>query len=209
MDVLADLQPEGRLARRLGTGPLIHTTNSPDHSLRASEPLVFCPKRLYKMCGADIAVTARHFAAWLGALVGVVALGRVIIRWLRERPHLDIRARANMSVVPDALGRPIVCVSVTNTGTASTTITMLMGLEFTTWLRRVCFRPERTWVVLIDPALGQPLPRELQPGQQWTSGIRQTHEINRLVARGSLYLGIHRAGSYRRPTLAHVKSAGE
>ena len=99
----------------------------------------FSAKRLYKMGGADIAVTARDFAVWLGALIGVLALGREVIRWLRERPHLDIRARANMSVVPDSLGRPVVCVSVTNTGTAPTTITMLMALEFTTWFRR---RPE-------------------------------------------------------------------
>ena len=114
-----------------------------------------------------------------------------------------------MPAVPDALGRPILCVWVTNTGTAPTTITTLIALEFTTWLHRVRFRPARSWVVPIDSALGHPLPHELQPGQQWTGGIRQNHEINRMVARNSLYLGIYRAGSHGRPALAHVKSSSE
>jgi hypothetical protein len=114
-----------------------------------------------------------------------------------------------MPVVPEALGRPILGVWVTNTGTAPATITMLVALEFTTRLRRARFRPARSWNVAIDPALGPPLPCELLPGQQWIGGIRQNPEINRLVARRSLYLGIYRADSRGRPVLAHVKDSSE
>ena len=154
-------------------------------------------------------MTARDVAAWLGAAIGVLALGWEVIRWRRDRPRLEITARANMPVVPEALGRPILGIWVTNTGTAPATITMLIALEFSTWNRRARFRPARTWHLAIDPELGPPLPCELLPGEQWIGGVRQNPEINRLVAKGSLYVGIYRAGSHGRPTLAHVKSSAE
>ena len=148
-------------------------------------------------------MTASDWAAWIGAVTGVLALVWEVVRWSREGPRLLVRAASNIRIMPDPEGRTFLAVYVTNTGSVPVTLTTCAMLTFSSTLRRWRLRPARSWVSITN-SLGPELPRELHPGQQWTCGIKQNHELEELVAGGRLYVAIYHAARPRRPSLVHV-----
>ena len=150
-------------------------------------------------------MSATEWAAWVGASTGVAALAWEIVRWSREGPRLLVRASPNMTVVPDTDGRYVLMVYVTNRGTMPTTLTGWGLFEFRSWNARRRMRPARNWVAMHDSEFGLPLPRELQPGQQWSGGVRQNADIGEIIAAERLYVGVYHAFEPTRPVLAHAK----
>jgi hypothetical protein len=117
-------------------------------------------------------VTASDWAAWLGAVTGVAALGWEIVRWWREgKPHLLVRSSAYLRLTPSTDRKPLLVTHVTNTGKTGVTLTTLGMFTFPSAWSRFRFRPASNWVML-NNAIGPDLPRELQPGQQWTCGFQ-------------------------------------
>lgn len=152
-------------------------------------------------------MSASDWAAWVGAVSGVVALGWEVVKWTREGPRLRLRTSPSIRVVPDQDGRLILAVWVTNTGTAMTTLTTFALIVFKSRWRRWRTKPGQNWVVLENP-VGQTLPFELRPGQQWMGGVRLEPKIATAVASGKLYAAIYHSLG-KRPVTTLVRPAPE
>ena len=148
-------------------------------------------------------MTVSDWAAWIGAVTGVMALVWEIIRWSREGPRLLVRTCATMRVYPDDDPRLVLMAWVTNSGSTTVTVTSCTLHTFPTWLRRWRMRPEKSFVVWTN-LVGPNLPIELQPGQQWTWGIKQDDELAQLITGGMLYVGVYHASKPTTPVLTHV-----
>ncbi len=148
-------------------------------------------------------MSASDWAAWTGAVAGLLALAWEVIRWRREGPRLRLHASATMRLIPDTDPRPILMVWVTNTGTSLATLTSFTLHTFPTRWSRIRFRPSQSWVTGGEFAVGGALPHELQPGQQWMAGVRQDPPFVKHVTSGQLWIGIHYAASDK-PALRRV-----
>jgi hypothetical protein len=148
-------------------------------------------------------MTASDWAAWVGALTGVLALSWEILKWTREGARLHLQTSPTMRLAPDHDERPILMVWVTNTGSATTTLTSFALVTFHSTWDRWRFKTGKNWVVL-ENVVGPPLPRELAPGQQWLGGLRQDNELASVVASGKLFSAIYHTRSPKRPALGRV-----
>lgn len=148
-------------------------------------------------------MTASDWAAWTGAIAGVVALAWEIVRWWREGPRLLVRTSAYMKLMPDTDGRLLLMVWVTNVGTVTVTLTSCGMFTFSSWWTNHTFRPSRSWVFATN-AVGPELPQEIQPAQQWTCGVRKDAELSTLIEAGTLYIGVYHAAAPLRPVLRRV-----
>jgi hypothetical protein len=108
-----------------------------------------------------------------------------------------------MRMVPDDDDRPLLVVYVTNTGTVAVTLTTCGMFIFPNRRARRRLRGSSNWVIT-NNEIGPQLPRELQPGQQWTCGFHRNDEIATAVATGGLYVGVYHAAAPLRPVLTHV-----
>ena len=97
-----------------------------------------------------------------------------------------------------------VIVTVSNNGEYKVTLTHLVGFHYKStllWLRR---KPTTSMVVKKEePKFGMGIPYVLAPGEQWSGGITQNTDLEKLAQAGRLYFGVHHSGS-RRPVLARV-----
>ncbi len=142
-------------------------------------------------------------AAWTGAVIGVVLATWEIVKWIREGPRLLLRTSSTMRFFPDSDERLILMVWVANSGTAMTTLTSFGLFTFDSWWARCRFRTGKSWIV-VENVAGPLLPHELQPGQQWLGGVRQTEELAAAIAAGKLFVGVYHTGAPRRPALEPV-----
>ncbi len=97
---------------------------------------------------------------------------------------------------------------VTNQGSAATTITHMVMLEFPSLFRRLRIRPERTAIVPSPQLPGYPsnIPGELAPAHQWF-GMSNDPALTYPDARnGKFYLGIY-STNRDRPYLVKIPAA--
>ena len=97
---------------------------------------------------------------------------------------------------------------VTNQGSAPTTITQMVMLEFPTLLRRLRIRPARNAFIPSPQLPGYPsnIPGELAPAHQWF-GMSNDPALTCPDARnGKFYLGIY-ATNHDRPYLIKIPAA--
>jgi hypothetical protein len=98
--------------------------------------------------------------------------------------------------------QPRLMVIATNKGDP-TTLTHFVIAVLPSWWMRLRFRPKSSFLVLTPE--GDPLPRELNPGQRWTGAAIQDDELNKLIDGGNVYAGVYHALRPRRPVLARVQ----
>lgn len=113
-------------------------------------------------------------AAWWGAALASLVLVWDMYKWKTQGPRLIMRLSPNMQVWGDPLreGKTWVSVTVSNVGDRPTTIKGV-GMEYyTNWFRRLRNRAEKA-VVFPNPSDGFPLPRVLNPGDEWLGLIPQ------------------------------------
>ena len=72
-----------------------------------------------------------------------------------------------------------------------TTLTHFVIAVLPSWWMRLRFRPKGSFLVLTPE--GDPLPRELNPGQRWTGAAIQDDELNKLIDGGNVYAGVYHA----------------
>jgi hypothetical protein len=119
-------------------------------------------------------MTSTEIAAWWGAIVASFVLAWDIYKWLRDGPRLKMRISPNMEIWGDPLreGKTWVSITVTNIGNRPTTIKGV-GMEFyKNWYCRIRNRIEKA-AVFPNPNDHFPLPRILNPGEEWMGFIPQ------------------------------------
>ena len=144
-----------------------------------------------------------------------VALGVFV---LELRRWFDEGVRLSISVMVDAEtfggghqdGNTYIAATVTNRGTAATTITHMVLYDYPTqfalWLpsrlcRRLKSQRPKTFVVvnpILPGMLGQ-LPFVLEPGRNWQGMAIHTPELEHMIEAGRLYVGV--IGSHSDNTL--------
>jgi hypothetical protein len=119
-------------------------------------------------------VISTDIVAWWGAIVASLVLLWDVYKWMVEGPRLTMRLSPNMEVWgdPSREGKTWVSVTVSNVGNRPTTIKGV-GMEYyTNWFSRFRNRAERA-AVFPNPNTGFPLPRVLNPGEEWLGLIPQ------------------------------------
>jgi len=133
-------------------------------------------------------------AAWWGAVIGTLVLAWDIYKWKRSGPMVQVTASPNMRTfggMPDALeDKTFVVVEVTNTGDRKTTLTHLVGFHYSSLLQKLRKNKSKSFFVA-KPALSQPLPYVLEPGERWIGGIQQNEELEEMTRDGYLYCGVY------------------
>ena len=119
-------------------------------------------------------MTSTEIVAWWGAIIASVVLLWDIYKWMKQGPRLVMCLSPNMQVWgdPSREGKTWVSVTVSNVGDRPTTIKGV-GMEYyPSWLHRLRNRAE-TAAVFPNPSDGFPLPRVLNPGDEWCGLIPQ------------------------------------
>ncbi len=147
-------------------------------------------------------MTSTDIAAWWGAAVASLVLLWDAYKWISDGPRLSMRLSPNMEIFgdPSREGITWIAVNISNRGTRPTTIKNL-GMEYyrSRW-RRLRNRAALA-AVFPNPSDGFPLPRVLNPGEEWLGLIPQQRldlriDIEDLSRSGHLMISV--AQSHRR-----------
>jgi hypothetical protein len=138
-----------------------------------------------------------EIAAWWGAFVATLVLFWDIFKWNRTGAVVEITVSPNMKTFGDfgSLAVPeedatYVLVVASNTGDRKTTLTHLIGIRYKTWYHRLVRKAEESFLVA-QPALAEPFPSVLEPGENWQGAIHQNQEFEEMSRNGKLYVGVH------------------
>ncbi len=119
-------------------------------------------------------MTSTEIAAWWGAIIASVVLLWDVYKWKTQGPKLVMRLSPNMLVYGDPLreNKTWVSVKVSNNGDRPATIKGV-GMEYyTNWMKRLQNHAEKA-AIFPNPNDGFPLPRVLNPGDEWCGLIPQ------------------------------------
>lgn len=147
-------------------------------------------------------ITSTEMVAWWGAILASSVLLWDVYKWKSQGPKLVMRISSNVQVYGDPLreGKIWVSVTVSNVGDRPTTISSV-GIEYYTgWIKRLQNRAEKGYVF---PHTNDsvPLPKVLNPGEEWTGLIPQlTHkecDVETLSQTGHLMIWLSRSDKQR------------
>ena len=151
-------------------------------------------------------MSATEIAAWWGAVIATLVLAWDFFKWKMSGPIINVSASPNMKTfggIPDGLeDKTFVVVEVTNTGDRKTTLTHLVGFQYKSLLQKVRKKQDKSFIVA-NPALSQPIPHILEPGERWMGGIEQNEELEKMSREGYLYCGVYHS-SGKKPVLQRV-----
>ena len=111
-----------------------------------------------------------------------------------------------MQIRPD---QTIIIAEVVNIGNRKSTLTQMFAIYYPNWWLRLIRREKKTFVVMPDRNIAQPLPFEIEPGARWLGAIYQNKEIEELSRSGYLYIGIFHSVStspLRQPLVIPVQA---
>jgi len=148
-------------------------------------------------------MTSTEIAAWWGAIIASVVLLWDVYKWKTQGPKLVMRLSPNMQVWgdPSREGKTWVSVTVSNIGGRPTTIKGV-GMEYyPSWLERLRNCAEKA-AVFPNPNDGFPLPRVLNPGDEWCGLIPQKRidkgiDLEEMSQKGHLIICITRSDRQR------------
>jgi hypothetical protein len=164
-----------------------------------------------------IARYAARISTWALALSGGSLCVALCVFVLELRRWFDEGVRLSMSVMVDAQlygaiqkdENTYLAITVTNRGSAATTITHMVLYDYPTRFGRwVPSRPRRIvrWLkkhwpktFLVSNTGNLPLPHLIEPGRNWHGMAVYTPELEEMINRGRLYVGI--VGSHSGKTL--------
>lgn len=143
-----------------------------------------------------------QWAAWVGAITGVAGLGWNIYLKFGSGPKLTVLPFAGMIMMPPPPGDPkFLSVSVTNRGTAPTTITNLgLCVYDSRWAAK---RREGSKHFVVTNYQGPQLPLKLEVGAEWRSLMQQDERFDELVKSDKLWVTVFHSFS-KRPVQAKV-----
>lgn len=138
-------------------------------------------------------------AAWVGAITGLAGLGWNIYLKLSSGPKLTVVPLAHVIIIPAEPGDPnFISISITNQGTAPTTITNLGLCIYDSWWAAKRRKGSQYFVVK-----NSELPLKLEVGEEWRPEVRQDDRIDNLLKSNKLWVTVSHAFS-KRPAQAKV-----
>lgn len=149
-------------------------------------------------------MTSTSIAAWWGAIIASLVFLWDIYKWASEGPRLTMNLSPNMLIVGDPRRERETWVSVTivNIGIRPTTIKTL-GMEYyDDWFSRLLNRADQAGVFPNPSDL--PLPRVLNPGEEWVGLIPQENQergLNLIELAQNGHLMIWLSQSHKKRTL--------
>jgi len=118
-------------------------------------------------------------AAWWGAVVASIVFIWDVYKWMVQGPRLTVQVSPNMKVWGDPRreGKTWISVTVANIGDRATTIKGIGTEYYTSWFSRLSHRATSEGV-FPNPNDNFPLPRVLNPGEEWT-GLVPQHRLDK------------------------------
>lgn len=144
------------------------------------------------------------------AIVATAALALEVRRWFESGPRLNlhIMPEAEINGLPGTKGDTFLVATITNRGSAPTTITHFALCDYGTWLRRIISKPIWNGIVINPQPKGSPpiIPTMLQPGERWMGMVKYDDEgeLKSKIEAGQLHVMIH-ASHADKPTSKRVK----
>ena len=139
--------------------------------------------------------TATNLAAWWGASVATLLLIWDVFKWiLSSRANIVVSVAPNMQIIGGASNTIseefYVVVSATNKGNKKTTITLLVGCRYKSFINKIRKKAEMSFFIK-NTGFSQPLPYVLEPGEIWLGEILENEILEKIGCDGYLYCGIH------------------
>jgi hypothetical protein len=136
---------------------------------------------------------------WVAIYAAIVGTGALLLNfksWLESGVKLKLRVIPDGMIIgggPELDEKDLVILTVMNRGDASTEITSMVLLEFTSIYQRWRLRAHKSYAVTNPQHRGYPanLPSDLAPGKRWTGSIRQRPEIIPDLRTGVFYTGVY------------------
>ena len=149
-------------------------------------------------------MTSNQFTVAIAAYAAIVATGALFLeirRWFETGPRIRISvmpvAKLYGGIEPDPSN--YLALSVTNFGSAPTTITHMLIHRFDSSLAKLRNRPSFSAFVKEPNTDGRPIPCILQVGSQWHGRTIYDPQLVELARSGKLYVGIccsHRTNAF-------------
>lgn len=148
-------------------------------------------------------ISSTEIAAWWGASIASVVLLWDIYKWKKQGPRLVMCLSPNIEVLgdPSREGKTWVSVIVSNVGDRPTTIKGVGMNYYKSWLTRLRNRAEIA-AVFPNPSDRFPLPRVLNPGDEWCGLIPQQRidknmDMEAMCQSGHLMIWLSRSDKQR------------
>ena len=155
-------------------------------------------------------MNSTQLVAWIGAVTGVAGLGWNIYLRLSSGPKLRVLASANNVKMPPPPGNPhFLSITVTNRGTAPTTITNLSFCSYDSWWkqkpRALCKQRHGPMLrpCLIAEYEGDSLPRKLDVGGEMRALMKQDGDFDKRLDSDILWVNVWHSFS-RRPASVKI-----
>ncbi len=148
-------------------------------------------------------MTTTEIAAWWGAIVATLVLLWDGYKWILQGPRLSMRVAPNMLIIgdPEREGKKWISVTVTNIGDRPTTMKGV-GMEYyISWYQRFRKIP-KTAAVFPNPNTNFPLPRIINPGEEWIGFIPQERadkdiDLYQMANNGHLLIWLSRSDTQK------------
>lgn len=147
--------------------------------------------------------------AWIAIYAAIVATGALTLeirRWFENGPKLCIRARGNMVLLDGAKEiKGLLVVDVSNRGSATTTLTNLAILEFSSRWSRLRMRPAKSFIIPHPQLPGNKpvIPHVLPPGEQWMGMAYDRSDVTGDIQTGTFWAAVYTTDR-ERPYLARI-----
>ncbi|OOE63468.1 hypothetical protein [Salinivibrio kushneri] len=161
-----------------------------------------------------MALSVSEIAAWWGASVATIVLVWDVFKWISNGPKLSMLLSPNMQVLgdPSREGKTWVSITISNTGSRPTTLKGV-GIEFyDSFAQRLLGKPSHA-ALFPNPNDNLPLPRVIQPGDEWTGLIPQERvdkdlSLQKMAHEGHLMVWASQSHSKRSKRLRLVIERG-
>jgi hypothetical protein len=144
-----------------------------------------------------------EIAAWWGASIATLVLAWDVYKWKTSGPKLSMCVSPNMIVIgdPEREGKTWVSVTISNIGNLPTTLKGIGMEHYNNLFARIRRKPSVA-AIFPNPNTSFPLPRILNPGDEWTGLIPQKRvdknvSLEELAKNGHLMIWVSQSHSQR------------
>jgi hypothetical protein len=134
----------------------------------------------------------------IGCITGVVSLGWNIYNKLSAGPQLRVQAYGNRVIMPPPPGNPyLLCITVQNIGTTTTTLTNLAFYSYKFSSKAVRKLKGDGFHAVANEFYGQkyPFPLKLNVGDEWRGSNEQEGTLDDLLMQDSLWVAVYHSFS--------------
>ena len=148
---------------------------------------------------------ASDYAAWWGAIIATFAFIWNLINTIRDGARIKITATPNMVYYPPdpvTKGKSYISLTAVNRGNSATTITNFCGYYAKS--RWDVMRKKAQYFVVNTTELSHPIPKLLNPGEEWKGMLDQGDLEKKKEGASFIYVGVVHNQS-KKPIYKRVK----